>query len=581
MKRNVATQLLEIIAQQNVKQVFGVTGDALNFFVKAIEEHSGIEWIGMKHEGNAAFAAFGQGEIGAQLGVCAGTTGPGALHLINGLYNAKKERTPVLAITGQVPLDKLGTNYHQEVNLEKMFDDICAYQAIIRSPEQAPRIIQKAIRIAINERAVCRIELPSDIAAMEAEGDEFLQPVEVSTARLTPGKSSVEMAAAALNDAKNVTILAGHGCREAKEAVIALSRKLKAPIVHTFKASDIFHHETENVAGLTGLVGNPSGYSAVMKCDLLLMLATDFPYDEFLPHETTTIQVDTRIENIGNRTAVKIPVHGDVLAFLEQIQSLTKEKQSTDFLEKHTENFLKWRRKMLEEQPVGQHSAQLHPQELTRRVNKIAADNAWFVVETGTSVIWAAHHLSLHAERRMIGSFNHGSMSVGLPAAMGAQFLDLKREVWCLSGDGSFNMNLNDFITAVKYKLPLKLIVFNNFELGFVKIEMEEAGLKPELEALHETNVSFADYAKLCGGDGIRVTHPDELDHALEIAKNSDKPFVIDAVVSSGELSLPSHISLREAWNFGRSKVKEAIQAISGDHAQWENLKSEINSFFD
>ena len=581
MAKNVSEQLLDILVSVGVEHVYGVTGDALNFFVKAIEEREDVDWIGMKHEGNASYAAFGQSQTTGRLGVCAGTVGPGALHLINGLYNAKKERTPVIAITGQIAQRQQGTSYFQEVDLKKVFDDVCDYQAIIKTPEQAPMVIQRAIKIALANNSVCRIELPANVAEMKAENQQFVHSIKKYASRLVPHEETVIQAASLLNNAKTIGILAGDGCRESRDAVLELSKKLKAPITHSLRASDIFDHDTENVVGLTGLIGNPSGYNAVMKCDLLLMLGTDFPYIDFLPHETKTIQVDIRQENIGNRTAVDLGIWSDISSFSEMLLPKIHEKEDSSFLEKLMQSFNDWRKNMEQQASPTRDNEPLHPQIFADLVNKHASNNAVFTVETGTSAIWASHHISFHSQRRLIGSFNHGSMAVGLPAAIGAQFAFPNKEVWCLSGDGAFNMAMQDFITAVKYNLPLKVLIFNNSELSFVKLEMEQVGLAPSLDALHETNVDFAEYAKLCGGDGVRVEHAKDIEAAIIQAKNSKKAFIIDAVVSSGALSLPPHIGFKEAIGFGTSKLKEAAQVISGDKSQWENLKKELQSYFD
>ena len=578
---NVSEQLLQILVNLGVKNIYGVTGDALNFFVKAIEERDDVNWIGFKHEGNASFAAFGESETTGNLAVCAGTVGPGALHLINGLYNAKKERTPVLAITGQIPRRQQGTNYFQEVNLEKVFADICEYQAIIKSPEDAPMVIQRAIQIAVSKRTVCRIEVAADIAEMDATNEEFLHPIFKSDAILVPGDQSVKRAVEAINKASNIGILAGDGCRNARDLVLELSKKINAPITHSLKASDIFDHDTENVVGLSGLIGNPSGYNAIMKCDLLLMLATDFPYIDFLPHKTKTIQVDIREENIGNRTGVDIGVHADIKAFLEKSLPLINTKEDSSFLEKHVESFKKWRQDKKEEANPERDNEPLHPQIFADMINSHASNDAIFTVETGTSAIWAAHYISFHTNRRVIGSFNHGSMAVGLPSAIGAKLGNPNREVWSISGDGAFNMAMQDFITAVKYNLPVKILILNNSQLSFVKLEMEHAGLIPALDALHQENINFADYARLCGGEGVRVEHAKDIENAIIQAKNSTKPFIIDAVVSAGELSLPPHIGIKDVIGFGSSKVKEVAQVITGDKSQWDNLKKELKAFFD
>ena len=581
MSKNVSEQLLDILLSVGVKKVYGVTGDALNFFVKAIEQRDGVDWIGMKHEGNASFAAFGHSQTSNNLAVCAGTVGPGALHLINGLYNAKKERTPVIAITGQINQKQQGTSFFQEVDLKKVFDDVCDYQAIIETPEQAPMVIQRAIKIAMANNSVCRIELAANIAEMKAENDQFIHPILKYKSNLVPDEAVILEAAHLINNAKTVGILAGDGCRESREAVIALSKRLNAPITHSLRASDVFDHDTENVVGLTGLIGNPSGYNAVMKCDLLLMLGTDFPYIDFLPHDTKTIQVDIRQENIGNRTAVTLGVWSDISSFLELLNPKINQKEDSQFMDKLKESFNNWRHNMKEQASPTRENEPLHPQIFADLVNEHASSDAIFTVETGTSAIWAAHHISFNKQRRLIGSFNHGSMAVGLPSAIGAQMANPDKEIWCLSGDGAFNMAMQDFITAVRYELPIKVLIFNNSELSFVKLEMEQVGLAASLDALHETNMNFAEYAKLCGGDGVRVEHAKDIDAAIIQAKHSKKPFIIDAVVSSGALSLPPHIGVKEAIGFGTSKLKEVGQVITGDKDQWQNLKKELQSYFD
>ena len=445
----------------------------------------------------------------------------------------------------------------------------------------APKMIQRAIQIAVSHKTVCRIELPADVAEMPATGQQFVRPIFKSDATLVPGENTLVRAAEALNSAKKIGILAGHGCRDAKEEVLALSRKLKAPITHSLKAADIFDHDTVNVVGLTGLIGNPSGYHAVMNCDVLLMLATDFPYTEFLPHKTKTIQVDIREENIGNRTSVDIGVHSDIKAFAKAILLKVEEKEDATFLDKLTDNFAKWKQNKKEEGAPERDNKPLHPQIFARFISERASNDAIFTIETGTSAIWASNNMSFHSNRRLIGSFNHGSMAVGLPSAIGAQLANPSREVWAISGDGAFNMAMQDFVTAVRYNLPIKVLILNNSQLSFVKLEMEEVGLAPALDALEQQNMNFAAYAKLCGGEGIRVEEADEIEKAIEMAKLSKKPFIIDAVVNSGELSLPPHIGIKEAFGFGKSKVKEIGQIISGDKDQWDNLKKELKSYFD
>lgn len=578
---NVSEQLLKILEHEGVKHIFGVAGDALNPLVVALGKQDQVKWIKMKHEGNASFAAFAQGELNESIGVCASTVGPGALHLVNGLYNAKKERSPVLAITGQVPVEHLGTNYFQEVDLNKVFDDICEYQAIIRSPEEAPRIILRAMRIAINKKCVCRVELPADIAGMKAKNQDFVHSVYRSNSTITPHKEVLEEAVKLINNAKKVGILAGAGCRSSRKEVLEFAKKIKAPITHTVRASDIFDHSSENVVGLTGLIGNPSGYKAVMDCDLLIMLGTDFPYTKFLPEKTKTIQVDIRPENIGNRTSVTLGIHSDIIHVVRYFNEKCMPKRDESFVKKLNREFEKWKQRNCETSDGEKDFKILHPPIVAREISDIASDDALFVIDTGTSAIWSTNFMNFHSDRRIIGSFNHGSMAVGLPAAIGAQLQFPEREVWALVGDGAFNMSLQDFSTAVEYNLPIKIVVLNNRELGFVKIEMEEAGMAPNYDALEVKNFDFVNFAKNIGGEGEEVLEVKNIIPALEKAQKSKKPFIINAHVTPGELSLPPKIDFHQAKNFGSSKIKEVIKAINGDKRQWDNVKNEIEAFFD
>ncbi|MCB0466530.1 MAG: hypothetical protein KDC78_12790 [Aequorivita sp.] len=576
---NVAEQILKILEETGVTQIWGVTGDALNSFTDALQKDEfKIKWNAMRHEENGAFAAGAEAQSTGNLAVCAGTVGPGTLHLINGLYNAKKERVPVLAISGQVARVNMGTNYFQEVGLTKIFDDVCAYQAVIRSAEEAPRVVLRAIQIALEQRAVVRVEIPVDIATEDAAGEHFIHPVIRSNAVLVPSENDINTVANTLNSAKKITILAGAGCAGCKEEVIVLSEILKAPIVHTFRSSDIFHKDDKNVVGLTGLIGNPSGYQAVMHTDVLLMLGTDFPYTNFLPDNCKIIQIDKRLENIGNRAKVDIGVHGDCSISVLKLLSKVKEKTDSKFLDHLLGNFTEWKNQKKENSNLKNNEEPLHPQLFINEINQKASDDACFTVDVGESAIWVAHHLTFNGNRKLQGSFNHGSMAVGFPAAMGIQSVNPQTQVWAIVGDGAFGMCMNDFITAVRYKWPIKILVYNNSQLGFVKIEEEEAGYAFTDKALKLTNPNFAEYAKLCGGDGIRVEHAADIPKAVQMAIDSDKPFIIDAITNPGELSLPPHITLEEAWGYGKSKAKEILLSVKGEKAQKKNLMDELKS---
>ncbi|OYP32975.1 thiamine pyrophosphate-dependent enzyme [Rhodopirellula sp. MGV] len=581
MSTTVSEQLLDLLIKAGVQQVFGVIGDALNPFAQAIHRREGVDWVGVRFEGNGSYAAFAQAELSGHLAVCAGTVGPGALHLINGLYNAKRERCPVIAVTGQVPLSQLGTNFHQEVDLEKVFADVCGYQAIIRSAAEAPRLIQRAIKVALSERTVCRIELPADIAAMPASGDQFIHPLVQSQAQLTPSDAQVRDVAAMIREHEKIAILAGAGCRDCRDQVIQLAERLQAPITHSLRACDVFDHDCPHVAGLTGLIGIPSGYHAVMDCDLLIMLGTDFPYTGFLPHKTKTIQVDTRLPNIGNRTAVSLGIHGDIGATLEKLLPIVDPRPTNRFHDAICKNFRSWRQSAKENASPSRDHEPLHPQIFLSMIDQHAADDAIFVVDTGTATVWAARHVSFHSDRRMIGSFNHGSMAVGVPGALGAQMLFPDREVWAIVGDGAFTMAMQDWLTIVSHQLPVKLLVLHNNSLAFVKLEMEVAGIVPEDDVLGVDVPDLAAYSRWCGGDGIRVEHACDIEAAIQQAKAADGPFVIDAVVSSGELMMPPKIGMDQVTGMAASKIKQTMMAISGDQKQWDMMTEELTSYFD
>lgn len=576
MSQTVSEQLLDLLAEAGVTQVFGVIGDALNSFAQAIHRHKDVEWIGVRFEGNGSYAAFAQAALNGKLAACAGTVGPGALHLINGLYNAKRERVPVLAVTGQVPVGEIGTSFHQEVDLEKIYDDVCEYQAIIRTPKEAPRLIQRAIRTALAERTVCRIELPVDVAEMAAEGQSFVHPLIESQAELVPSDGQIEQIVNLISHHDRVAILAGDGCRESREEVLSLADKLQAPITHSLRACDIFDHDARHVAGLTGLIGNPSGFHAVMECDLLLMLGTDFPYTEFLPQETTTIQVDNRLPNIGNRTSVTLGVHADVKPVLQRMLPRINQREPSSFHDKILRNFEKWRESMAEAASPSRDVEPLHPQIFAAMIDKYASDDAIFVIDTGTATVWAARHISFHGQRRMIGSFNHGSMAVGLPAALGAQLLYPDREVWAFVGDGAFTMAMQDWITIANRELPIKMVVLHNNSLAFVKLEMEVAGIVPESDVLGVNVPDLSAYSHWSGGDGVRVEHAKDIEGAVKKAKQSNRPFLLDAVVNRGELTMPPSIGIDQVAGMAKSKFKQAMLAMSGDQEQWKMIKEEI-----
>ncbi|MDG2333594.1 MAG: thiamine pyrophosphate-binding protein [Myxococcota bacterium] len=578
MAGNVSSSLLDVLASAGARDIFGVTGDALNPLLECIRTDDRFRWIGVRHEEHAGYAAYAQSELSGGIGVCAGTTGPGALHLINGLYNAKKEGGAVVAITGQVPRAQRGSDFHKEIDLAKMFDDICGYQAIIDSPEQMPRMAEIAIQKALTERMIVRIEIPSDVIGAKVPSEHFKRPVVRLRSELVPEASATQRAAELINAGKRVTLFCGIGCRDCKDDVIALGERIGAPVVHTLRAKDVFDYDDAGVVGMTGLIGNPGGYHAVKDCDVLVMLGTDFPYDEFLPDGIEIVQVDHRPDRIGLRAPVTLGLVGGVRETLGELTPLLDERPATKFRTHLLSMRDKWLARMDEQSSLERTDEPLHPQLFARAISDKAAPDALFAVDVGECTIWLARQMRMGGGRRMLGSFNHGSLGAGLPVALGAAALEPEREVWTLAGDGGFAMSMNDFVTAVRFDWPLKVIVFNNSEFGFVKMEMEVAGLPPYPAATGLVNPDFAAFARACGGEGVRVEHAHEILPAIDQARASTKPFIIDAIVSPGELSMPPHITPQEAYGFGLSKVKEAMLGLKGDHEIWKLWRDEFRA---
>jgi len=578
MSQNVSQSLLDVLADAGARDIFGVTGDALNSFLEAIRTDDRFRFFGVRHEEHAGYAAYAQAEVTGGIGVCVGTTGPGALHLINGLYNAKKEGGGVVAITGQVPRAKRGSDFHKEINLNKMFDDICDYQVAIEVPSQMPRMAEIAVQKALSERCVVRIEIPHDVIGSEIPSQHFKHPLVHSGSVTLPSATELDRAAELLNSGKRVTLFCGVGCRDCPEEVLALSERLQAPIVHTFRAKDIFDYGEGNVVGMTGLIGNPSGYHAVWDCDVLLMLGTDFPYDEFIPDGKKIIQVDRDVSHIGRRAPVSLGLVGTAKETVQSLLERIDSAGSADFLAHITKLRDKWLHQMDEQADLSRTDEPLHPQLFMRQISEKASEDAFFGVDTGECTVWVARQLRMKGGRRMAGSFNHGSLGAGLPIALGVAALDPARQVWAVCGDGGFGMSMNDFVTAVRFDWPIKVIVFNNSELGFVKMEMEVSGLPLYPAATDLVNPDFAAFARACGGEGVRVEHAADIVPAVEQALASTKPFIIDAIVSPGELTMPPTISLEEAFGFGLSKVKEGLMGLKGDHDVWKSWRDEFRA---
>lgn len=550
-------QLLDILKQLDVKYIFGVPGDAINPLVEAIRKQDEIEFIHVAHEEAGALAASAMAKLTGNLSVCAGTVGPGAIHLLNGLYDAKKDNAPVLAITGQIPTTELGTSYHQEVDLHTLFGDVALYRTSVYNPEQMPRVALEACNTAINDRGVSVLNIPHDVGSKDVPETDFHLSND-HRGKITPDEESLEKAASLINRAENISILAGNGTRNAKAALFDLAKKLKAPIIHSLKAADIVPADHPYSAGGLGLLGTRGGVEAAQHCDLLLVAGSDFPYRDWYPDDTTIIRIDRKGSIIGRRSPNDLGVIGDCEITLTKLLSMVSEKSDTTHLEKVRRSRDRWEELQSRKVDPDSNTKTIHPQLVASKIGQLAADDAIFSCDTGAVTVWAARHLKPHANQRLILSFNLASMAFAMPGAIGAQLAYPNRQVVSLSGDGGFNMLMGDFLTAVKYNLPVNIVIFNNQKLGLIKMEQEVEGY-PE----SETDLKNPDYAALaesCGGVGFTVTQADELEEKLQSAFDTAAPSIIDVHINPDELTIPPKINAEQAFGYGLSKMREFFE---------------------
>jgi pyruvate dehydrogenase (quinone) len=566
MAKTVSEQFVEILAAAGVKRIYGIVGDSLNGLTDAIRRHGKIEWIHVRHEEVAAFAAGAEAHLTGQLAVCAGSCGPGNLHLINGLFDCQRSRVPVLAIAAQIPSPEIGSGYFQETHPQQLFRECSHYCELISSANQMPRVLEVAIHEAVGKRGVSVVVIPGDVAlqpasnapSLKAEGLLPLAPV------VTPDRLDLDRLAALLNrENDRITILCGSGCQGAHKELIALGERLKAPMVHALRGKEHVEWENPYDVGMTGLIGFSSGYYAMRDCDVLLMLGTDFPYRQFYPngHGVQIAQVDIRPENIGRRVPVDLGVVGDVRATLTALLPLLKQKQDGTHLAQARQHYAK-SRKALDDLAKGTPGKRLlHPQQVAKAISDQAAADAVFTCDVGLPTVWAARYLAMNGKRRLVGSFWHGSMANAMAQGIGAQAAFPGRQVISLSGDGGFTMLMGDFLTLAQYKLPLKVVVFNNGTLGFVELEQKSTGFLDFGVDLQNPN--FAAMAEAVGIRGIRIEDAAQVEDGIAAALAHDGPVLVDAVVNRTELAMRPSITLEMAKGF----TLYMVQAVIGGRA--------------
>jgi len=564
MARTVADQFAETLAEAGVKRIYGIVGDSLNGTTDSIRRQGKIEWVHVRHEEVAAFAAGAEAHLTGDLAVCAGSCGPGNLHLINGLFDCHRSRVPVLAIAAQIPSAEIGAGYFQETNPQTLFKECSHYCELISGANQMPRALEVALREAVGKRGVSVLVIPGDVALRAASDAPPAKTAGLlpSAPVVTPRKQDLERLAALLNGKSRVTMLCGSGCQGAHTELLALGERLKAPMVHALRGKEHVEWDNPYDVGMTGLIGFSSGYYAMLDCDVLLMLGTDFPYRQFYPQGAGVriAQVDIRAENIGRRVPVDLGVVGDVKATLSALLPQLQQKWDGLHLAQAREHYAKARKGLDELAAPGR--GVIHPQQIAKAISDHAAADAVFTCDVGLPTVWAARYLAMNGKRRLIGSFWHGSMANAMAQAIGAQAAFPGRQVISLSGDGGFAMLMGDFLSLVQLGLPVKVVVFNNGALGFIEIEQKSTGFLPF--GTEFKNPNFAAMAEAVGIRGIRLEDPSEVDTGIAAALNHNGPVLVDAVVNRTELAMPPAVTLEMAKGFTLYMVK-AVMSGRGD----------------
>ncbi|HUG50965.1 MAG TPA: ubiquinone-dependent pyruvate dehydrogenase, partial [Terrimesophilobacter sp.] len=524
---------------------YGIAGDSLNGFTDALRT-SDIEWINVRHEETAAFAAAAEAGLTGELAVCAGSAGPGNLHLINGLYDAQRSRVPVLAIAAHIPSDEIGSGYFQETHPQDLFRECSVYVEHVSNIDQMPRVLRIAMRAALEKRGVAVVVISGDIALADV-ADNRVDSIRATESVVVPTERELVRAAQMLNAGKKVTILAGAGVVGAHEQLLAIAERLKAPVVHALRGKEHIEYDNEFDVGMTGLLGFASGARAMEGCDTLLMLGTDFPYQQFYP-DATRIQIDIRGDQLGRRTHLDHALVGGIGETIEALLPHIQPKTDRAHLDEMLDHYQTTRRRLDELATSSPDDRPIHPQYLARLVDETASDDAIFIPDVGSPVIWASRYLSMNGKRRLIGSFNHGSMASGLMHGIGAQVAYPGRQVVALAGDGGLTMMLGELLTLVQYNLPVKLVVFNNSSLNFIELEMKAAGFVTWGTGLE--NPSFADVATAMSIHAVRVEASSELPGALREVLDHDGPALLDVVVEGQELSIPPKITAAQVKGF-------------------------------
>jgi pyruvate dehydrogenase (quinone) len=578
MAQTVADQLVAMLVDAGIKRIYAVTGDSLNNINDAVRREGSIQWIHVRHEEAGAYAAGAEAQL-AGLACCAGSSGPGHVHLINGLYDANRSGAPVIAIASTVASFEFGTEYFQETNTIKLFDDCSLYNQIATTPKQLPRMLQAALQTAIHRKGVAVVGIPGDLTGMDAEEITTSMQVFKSTAQVMPVAEDLQKLASLIAKHNKITIFCGIGAADAHDEVVELSGKLNAPVGYSFRAKMDIQYDNPNEIGMTGLLGLPAAFHSMHESDLLILLGTDFPYTPFMPTNCKIVQVDIKPERIGRRARVEMGLQGSVKDTLQALMPLISKKTDDSFLNAQLKVYAEVKKKMQTYVDDPGKKEIIHPEFVASHIDKLATDDAIFTVDTGMSCVWGSRYINATGKRKMLGSFNHGSMANAMPQAIGAALACPGRQVIALCGDGGLSMLLGDLATITQYQLPIKIVVFNNRSLGMVKLEMEVAGLPDWQTDMH--NPDFAMVAQAMGLKGITVTDPDMLEQALKEAFMFKGPALVNVFTDPNALAMPPKIEFEQVKGMAVSMTKLMLngqmeEVLDTVKANYKHLKDLI-----
>jgi pyruvate dehydrogenase (quinone) len=570
MAKNVAEQLVEMLIAAGVKRIYAVTGDSLNEINDAVRRSDNqIQWMHMRHEEAGAYAAAAEAEL-IGLACCAGSSGPGHVHLVNGLYDAHRSGAPVIAIASTCATHQFGTEYFQETNTTKLFDDCSHYNQIATTPAQLPRMLQAGIQYALSKKGVSVIGMPGDVTQMDAVEIPSSTQNYRSEPVIRPSDRDLQNLAALINESEKVTIFCGIGCANAHDEVVELAQRIHATVGYSFRGKMFVQHDNPNEIGMTGLLGLPSAYHSMHESDLLILLGTDFPYEQFMPKECKIVQIDVKPERIGRRAKVDMGLCGKVEDTLQALLPLIPQKTDDSFLQSQLKFYAHVKDNLQTYVDDRGTKNNIHPEFVADTLDKLANHNAIFTVDTGMCCVWGARYIHGTGQRSMIGSFNHGSMANAMPQAIGAALACPDRQVIALAGDGGLSMLLGDLATIAQYKLPIKIVVFNNRSLGMVKLEMEVAGLPDWQTDMH--NPDFAMVAQAMGIKGVTVNEPDMVEQALREALMFNGPVLLNVMTDPNALAMPPKIELGQVKGMAVSMSKLILNGEMKD--VWDTIKS-------